>query len=59
MTFQSNLKYYFICDLYKISECNQSNLLYCTNLIGSNKLVSYIPDYDNIFDDNNPEEQNL
>ena len=57
MNFQSNFKNNFICDLCKISVCNQAHLLYCCKLIGSNELVSYIPEYEDIFDDNNPEEQ--
>ena len=57
MNFQSNFNPNFLCDLYQTSECNQSHLFYCTKLIGSNELISYIPDYEDIFDDNNPEEQ--
>ena len=42
-----------------ISECNQSHLIYCKNFIESNELVTYIPTYEDIFDDSNPEEQNF
>ena len=57
INFQSNFKPNFRCDLCKMSECNQSHLLYCTKLIGSSELITYIPEYENIFDDNDPEEQ--
>ena len=36
---------------------NQSHLLYYSSLIGSNQLISYIPDYKDIFNDNDTEEQ--
>ena len=39
------------------SECNQPHLLYCQKLIGSNELITYIPNYEDIFDDSNTEEQ--
>ena len=31
--------------------------MYCQALLGSNQLVTYIPNYEDIFDDNNIEEQ--
>ena len=46
------------CNSCLISECNQQHLLYCTKLIGSNELVTYIPEYSDIFNDDNIEEQN-
>ena len=46
-----------ICKSCHVSECNQSHLLYCSKLIGSNELVSYIPDYEDIFNDDDPKEQ--
>ena len=46
-----------ICNSCMTSECNQEHLLYCKELIGSNELVSYIPDYIDIFDDDNCKEQ--
>ena len=55
--FQGYYKPNLICDSCSTSECNQSHLLYCKSLIGSNELVTYIPDYEDIFDDSNPEEQ--
>ena len=47
----------FVCNICLISESNQPHLLYCKKLLGSNQLVTYIPNYDDIFDDDNPEEQ--
>ena len=46
-----------ICNACLISECNQPHLLYCQKLIGSNGLITYIPNYEDIFDDSNTEEQ--
>ena len=47
----------FICNICLISESNQPHLLHCKKLLGSNQLVTYIPNYEDIFDDDNPEEQ--
>ena len=55
--FKEKYKPNFLCNLCKLHECNQSHLLYCEKLIGSNELVSYIPDYVDIYNDNEPEEQ--
>ena len=57
MNFQGNYKPNFLCNSCKLHECNQSHLLYCSSLIGSNQLISYIPDYKDIFNDNDTEEQ--
>ena len=46
-----------ICNCCERSECNQSHLLYCEALIGSNQLITYIPNYEDIFNNNNVEEQ--
>ena len=46
-----------ICNSCGRNECNQSHLLYCEALIGSNQLITYIPIYEDIFNDNNVEEQ--
>ena len=46
------------CKSCLISECNQKHLLYCSKLLGSNELVTYIPEYSDIFDDDNISEQN-
>ena len=53
--FEPNL----ICNSCKLKECNQSHLLYCNTLIGSNQLVTYIPRYEDIFNDDDIEEQNF
>ena len=45
----------FICDIFFISESNLQHLLDCSKLLGSNQLVTYIPNYKNIFDSENPE----
>ena len=55
--FQEYYKPNLLCNLCFLSECNQSHLLYCSKLIGSNQLITYIPVYEDIFDDNDPEEQ--
>ena len=57
MNFQGNYKPNFLCNSCKLHECNQSHLLYCSSLLGSNQLISYIPDYKDIFNDNDTEEQ--
>ena len=46
-----------ICNSCKQNLCNQSHLLYCEALIGSNQLINYIPDYKNLFNFNNIKEQ--
>ena len=46
-----------ICNSFFLSECNQSHLLYCPKLIGSNKIITYIPVFEDIFNDNDPDEQ--
>ena len=46
-----------LCNLCKIHKCNQDHLLDCERLLWSNELVSYIPDYNEIYDDKDPEEQ--
>ena len=60
-TIKSNFKQEYlpnlICNSCGRSECNQSHLLYCEALIGSNQLVTYIPIYEDIFNDDNVEEQ--
>ena len=40
MNFPSNFKPNFLCDLCKMSECNQAHLLNCTKLIGSSELIT-------------------
>ena len=46
-----------ICNSCKLKECNQMHLLECSALIGSNELLTYIPHYNDVFDDENPDEQ--
>ena len=41
----------------KKHECNQPPLLNCPALLGRNQLIKYIPNYEDIFDDYNKEEQ--
>ena len=57
LNFQGFYKPNLICQSCKISECSQSHLLNCKMLIGSNEIVSYIPEYKDIFNDNDTEEQ--
>ena len=59
MNFQQEHKPNFLCNSCKKSECNQSHLMYCPALLGSNQLITYIPNYKDVFDDNNMEEQCL
>ena len=40
-----------------LKECNQSHLLNCKALIGSNQLVTYIPNCEDIFNDDDTDEQ--
>ena len=56
MNFEGFYKPNLICKSCKISQCSQSHLLYCKKLIGSNELVSYIPEYRDIFNDNDNKE---
>ena len=62
-TVKTNFKHGFEPNLLsnscKVKECNQSHLLYCSSLIGSNQLVTYIPNYEDIFNDEDTEEQNF
>ena len=47
----------FICTICLLSESNQPHLLHCKKLLGSNQLITYIPNYKDIFYDDNLEEQ--
>ena len=51
--YKPNLK----CDSCNLSECDQKHLLECPKLIGKNELVSYIPNYIDIFNDNDITDQ--
>ena len=55
--FKEAYKPNFVCKSCNLGECKQSHLLYCSKLIGSNQLVSYIPEYQDIFNDDDPKEQ--
>ena len=57
MNYQQEYKPNLVCNACKKSECNQAHLLICPALIGSNQLITYIPNYEDIFDDTNIEEQ--
>ena len=46
--YNNNLK----CNVCKINDCTQKHLLECPVLIVGNKLVTYIPLYEDIFSDN-------
>ena len=57
MNFKHEYKENLICNSCENSECNQAHLMYCKALLGSNKLITYIPNYEDIFVDTNIEEQ--
>ena len=57
MNYQQEYKPNFICSSCILKECNQSHLLDCEALIGSNQLVTYIPNYEDIFNDDDTDEQ--
>ena len=49
MNYQQEYKPNVICSSCMLKECNQSHLLDCEALIGSNQLVTYIPNYEDNF----------
>ena len=57
--FKQDNKQNLICNSCEKSECNQPHVMYCQALLGSNQLVTYIPNYEDFFDDNNIEEQSF
>ena len=57
MNFKEKYKPNLVCFSCKLCECNQEHLLECQSLIVSNQLVSYQPDYEDIFDDEDPMDQ--
>ena len=57
MNFQKEYKPNYICNACMKNECNQSHLLYCSALLGSNQILIYTPTYEDLCDDNNKEEQ--
>ena len=55
--FKEQYKPNLTCNSCLISECNQKHLLECSALIGRNELLTYIPNYNDIFDNENCTEQ--
>ena len=55
--FKENYKPNLVCNSCNLSECNQEHLLECSALIGKNELLTYIPNYIDIFDNENIHEQ--
>ena len=47
-----NMHLDLICKTCMKSECTQEHLLYCEPLLGKNELVSYIPEYNEIWNGN-------
>ena len=58
-TFKHEFEPNLLCYSCKVKEWNQSHLLYCSALLGSNQLVTYIPNYEDIFNDEDTEELNI
>ena len=56
--FKEHFKPDLVCSAGKSNECNQRHLLECQALIGSNELFSYIPNYEDVFNDEDTREQN-
>ena len=57
MKFREQYKPNLTCNSCHLSECNQEHLLECSALIGRNELLTYIPNYIDIFDNENSTEQ--
>ena len=55
--FKEQYKPNLTCNCCHISECNQKHLLECSALLGRNELLTYIPNYIDIFDNENSTEQ--
>ena len=54
--FRNDHKDNILCNACKISECTNSHLLSCQRLIGGNELLTYIPNYEDIFINNTKEQ---
>ena len=58
---KSNFREYYkpnlLCNSCNVSECDQKHLLECSELLGKNEIVSYIPNYVNIFNNEDIHEQ--
>ena len=50
--FKNENKNNILCNSCQISECTQRHLLSCPKLIGGNELLTYIPNYEDIFGNN-------
>ena len=46
------------CNICEESPCTQKHLLYCKKLLGCNENVMYIPNYEDIFNNDDVSEQN-
>ena len=57
INFQGQFKPNFVCISCNSGICDQSHLMYCTALIGSNQLITYIPNYKDISNDGDIKEQ--
>ena len=57
LNFKKKYKPNLTCNSRKLSECDQKHLLECKALIGSNELVIYLPNYIDIFDNDNMKDQ--
>ena len=57
LNFKEKYKPNLTCNSCKQSECNQKHLLECKALLGSNEIMSYIPNYRDIFNNDNMKEQ--
>ena len=55
--FPAQYKPNLICNSGQLSECNQSHIVYCSALIESKEVISYIPYHEDIPDDDDPKEQ--
>ena len=55
--FKERYKPNLVYNSSNLIECNQKHLLECLKLIGSNEFLTYIPDYMDIFDNDNIQEK--
>ena len=55
--FKQDNKQNLICDSCEKSKCTQPHSMYFEALIGSNQIITYIPNYEDMFNDDNIEEQ--
>ena len=57
--FKEQFKPNLVCNACKLNECNQRHPLECQALVGSNELVSYILNYEDVFNDEYTREKKL